>query len=331
MTELGDFTNDLQRQVNQQKDGLSRAEALVKKALDVAGEAKLISETRPEVPEIKIDDLLSDQKKPSEFAGEPEPLAAERALQPPTEPEPRPADEVQTLKQPDPSSPRHSPGRRSASKHSPRAKVSSRIDTDELLDTFLDATRSEVEKARRLILDEAATNLRNFQTQITGALSKTTASSDLMFKKCQTKIQEQKNTLDSEVKAMKTDQANQVKQLYVASAELTSKLRALEARVDALTTAPKDVPSVDNLVGADGSMDLAPILIQLQAQMTTTSDLAGRLRALEEREVVSPNAIIAIGETLDMHQKKMAGMEVTEVGMEMMLSELKEAVEELKN
>jgi hypothetical protein len=203
------------------------------------------------------------------------------------------------------------------------------LNTDELLDSFLDATRAEVDKARRQILDEANVNIRNATAQVNGSIQKTTANFDLVFKKTQAKLQEQESAFQADLRNHKQETVNQTKRLFAASAETTERLRTIEQRLDALT-APKEAPKLENIVSADGKVDLEPLFMQLQAQMMAASDLSGRVKAIEERDTVSPAAAAALAEAVAHQDKKLSGLEVQQTSTELRFSELKETLEELK-
>jgi hypothetical protein len=241
-----------------------------------------------------------------------------------------PAKSVSVIQTP-PMSPREKPAGSPRPEYSLRPRAGDSLNTDELLDGFLDAARTEIDKARRQMLDETAANLRAFSTQVNGSFQKSSANVDLLFKKCQAKIQETDAALQGEIKASRTEQSNQVKQLFVTAAEVNQRLKTMEQRMDAITQAPKDgAPQLDAIVAADGKIDLEPVLIQLQGLLTATSDLSSRIRALEEREVAPPGVVAAMKEAMDLQERKIQGLEVQEVGAEMRLAELREMIEDLK-
>ncbi|OHT06387.1 hypothetical protein TRFO_05584 [Tritrichomonas foetus] len=205
------------------------------------------------------------------------------------------------------------------------------LNTDELLDTFLDATRAEVDKARKGILDEIGAKIRELSVQLSGNITKTAASFDIGLKKANSKIQDTSTQFQTDLKNHNIDQQNTVKDLHVADAELQERIRSIEQRVDALTaaaTAPP--PKMEAIIDEDGKLDLGPLLMQIQAQAALFNDVIGRISAVENKDMVSPTAFNSVVETLGGHEAKLNQLDVTTVQTDMKLAELREIQDEIK-
>jgi hypothetical protein len=81
---------------------------------------------------------------------------------------------------------------------------------------------------------------------------------------------------------------------------------------------------------ADGKIDLEQVLVQLQGLLTVMDNQSSRIRTLEEREVVPPSVVASMKEAVDMHDRKIQGLEVQEVGANMRLAELREMIDDLR-
>ena len=212
----------------------------------------------------------------------------------------------------------------------PRPSLGS-LNTDELLDAFMDAAKMEMDKMKREIMDDMAGNMKNMSNQISGNISKATADMDDGLKKCNTKIQDQGTQLQTDMNTLKSEQEDAVKNLEVKDSEMLDRIKAIEQRLDRLTDAANEKPpTMDTLITDDGKIDLGPILKHLATQMTLGQDLMGRVTALEQKDVVQPTAFNSAVETLNAVKQKVGDMEVAAVAMNNKLAEMKEMQEELK-
>jgi hypothetical protein len=153
-TEVGDFANDLQRQLNQQRAMIVQIEAAAKDAAAVADAAKAIAAQQRAAPDpMRIDDIFKSPLMPTPAVVlEPTPPLEEEDV----------LEKALTITTP-----------RSA--HEEIRQASSSINQEAFLEDLLTAVRPEIEKARRQALDESTVALRTFQQQTSGALQKATA------------------------------------------------------------------------------------------------------------------------------------------------------------
>jgi chromosome segregation ATPase len=329
LSEFGDFTNSLHQQLERQSEALKRLDTTTASALEAASAARSLAEKQSAT----INDLFTPPRTP-----DPEP---EQELEPESELAPQPGSEPGAAPAPAPA-----PHPRTVdevpsgdttpvtSARSVRAEVTAprpaSVNTDELLDSFLDVARSEVDVARRGILDETRAELRALSSQLAGQISKGSASTDLQFKKIAGRLQEQETGLQTQLAAARGEQSAALTQASKSAAELLGRVRTIEQRIEALAAAPKETPKMENIVGADGKVDLEPVLIGLQEQMRATLDLTGRVRAVEEREVVAPAEMKGVAALIAGHDEKLNGFEVRVVAIELRIAELRELLEDLR-
>lgn len=205
------------------------------------------------------------------------------------------------------------------------------INTDELLDSFLDASQVEFEKMRKGLMDEISQNIRNISTQLQSSIAKESTKFDLGLKKVTAQVTEQGNQFQSDFKTHNYEQMNAIKDLHVTDSELTERIRTLEERIEVLTklaTAPP--PKIETLIDEKGKLDLTPILMQMQAQTAMCNDLSSRIVVLENKEEVSPQSFNSLVETISGHEQKLSSLEITATQTDLKISELKEMQNEFQ-
>ena len=205
------------------------------------------------------------------------------------------------------------------------------INTDELLDSFLDATCVEVDKAKKVIMDELSTNVRNVSSQLSGNISKQQATIEIGLKKVNSLINDQITQLQTDLKNHNFEHQNTIKDLHVANADLSEKLRLLEQRVDTVMKMSKSPPpKMEALIDSRGKLDLAPLLSQIQSHTALFEDLSNRIGSLEERDHISPATFNGALETLSGHETKLVQLELNSIQIEGSVAEVKDALEEMK-
>lgn len=206
------------------------------------------------------------------------------------------------------------------------------INTDELLESFLDATRAEVDKARKAILDELSGNLRNTTTQLSGNISKVQATFDIDLKKVNSQLTEQFNQIQSDIKNQNFDNQNAIKDLHVSDANILEKIRLIEQRLESvLKIANAPPPKMEALIDKKGKLDLAPLLQQIQSQAAQLDDIKNRTICLEAKEHVSPASFNSLLDLVSAHDGQLSQLEVKSAETINQLNTVKTIVDSLNS
>ena len=209
--------------------------------------------------------------------------------------------------------------------------VRANFDTDELLDTFMEATKAEVERSHKQIMEDVASTLRAIANQLNGNISKAASAFDMGLSRANTRITEQGAQFQTDLNRYIVEQQNALKDLNVASTELNEKLRGLDQRVEALTAlASKPPPKMEALIDEDGKVNLGVLLQQMGAQANLFTDITNRIQALEDKESVSPKAFQALEELVNGHETKVKALDVTTVQTDLKVAELREILDGVK-
>lgn len=305
-------TNDLSNKINNQTTKLAEYEKLLEKYKD---EAKSANESNMEsIKELIENELKKNNKEEDDNGIEDDDEEADES-----------DNSMDTPRRNRLTSPNGEPPREIQ-------KPAPTINTDELLESFLDATRAEVDKARKSILDEVTTNLRNTTSQLSGTISKVQATFDIDLKKANSTMSEQFTQIQTDMKNHSFEQANAVKDLHVSDANILEKVRLIEQRLESvMKIANSPPPKMEALIDKKGKLDLAPLLQQIQSQTAQLEDLTNRAAALEEKEYVSPASFNSLLEVVSSHDGKVSQLDVKSIEMSGQLNELKETVDRIRN
>lgn len=204
-----------------------------------------------------------------------------------------------------------------------------RIDAEDLLGTFIDAARMEIDNAKKEIMDEVNGKLNNTSVHLSGSISKVQASSDVGLKKANAKINELDLKHGNEIKNMQGDFVNRIQNTNQEILQLQQRVQVLENRFDTYTKAA-DENSLKTAIKDDGTVDMKQVIGQLQASLALCNDLNTRLIGIEKR-IINPDSFDQAVEKLAELAEKAIKLEQASVQGEMKVAELREIQEEMKN
>ncbi|OHT01857.1 hypothetical protein TRFO_07437 [Tritrichomonas foetus] len=203
--------------------------------------------------------------------------------------------------------------------------------SEDLLETFLDAAKMEIENARKALADELNNQLKTNTIQLNGAITKTAATSEMGLKKANGKIIDTEAKLGENFTKFSTDAQKQIQQLNVELANMAEQVKKLENRVEASSKAAEmNQQNLKHIITDDGKLDTDKLLEQLQGLFVLFNDMDGRLVTFENREFVSPESFNAAIEALSQIDSKVNKCESQIVSTDMKVSELREIIHELK-
>ncbi|KAK8884161.1 hypothetical protein M9Y10_043267 [Tritrichomonas musculus] len=225
-----------------------------------------------------------------------------------------------------PSTPPQSENAREIQKSSPAP-----INTDELLESFLDVARAEVDKAKMALMDELSSNVRAITSQLAGNISKAQATFDIGLKKTNSLITDQCTQIQTDLKNHSVEQQNTIKDLHIADADINEKIRLIEQRLDSVMKIAKaPPPKIETFVDSKGKLDLGPLVTQIQTQTALCEDLSNRVASLEERDSISPTSFNNVLESIKDHESKLGQLEITTQQVDSSVSNMKDTVDDLK-
>ena len=206
------------------------------------------------------------------------------------------------------------------------------LNTDELLEQFLEVARAEIAQTKKQITDDNNVAIRNLLAQLSASITKSTASSDVNIRKLSSQIQEISAQLSNDISKTATDNRSALKQIHLSNAEVQDKIRSLESRVDSMSTAQKiQMPIQKISVGADGKVELEPVIQQMAALNHLSNDLNSRLSIIERKDFIHPSAFASALESIQSHETRLNEVESITTNMNLRFAEMKQALELLNH
>lgn len=188
----------------------------------------------------------------------------------------------------------------------------SNINTDELLEQFLDVAHAEIENAKHSMTEESKKDLKSTETALRQLITKVSAAQEVSTKKFNSQIAETTQSLTNELQKGSAESKQLYDKLNVVIAQFNERLEGIDKRLTDVSAAAKMPPPIQKLkVSQDGLVDMQPVIDQINAQNSLLADLNSRLVQMEKKEVVQPLAFDQLTEKVQAEEEKIA--EVTQV------------------
>ena len=201
------------------------------------------------------------------------------------------------------------------------------INTDELLDQFLEATHAELEQVKHQLTDENSKSLKTLEQTLRQMITKISATQDVLQKKLSTQYNEMNSLINSEITKTQSENKALFDKYDVTIAQLNERLLSADKRLEEMSAASKLPPPVQKLkVSEDGLVDMQPVIDQLNGQAALCTDLLTRLSHLEKKEVVHPQAFQQVVERIGAAEEKQKEFQQNIYDVEMQASETKTAL-----
>ncbi|EAY21583.1 hypothetical protein TVAG_013480 [Trichomonas vaginalis G3] len=181
----------------------------------------------------------------------------------------------------------------------------SNINTDELLEQFLDVAHNEIENAKHSMTEETNKNLKSTESILRQLITKVSTAQEVTSKKLNTQLSETATSLSNELQKGSAESKALYDKLNVVIAQFNERLEGIDKRLTDVSAAAKMPPPIQKLkVSQDGLVDMQPVIDQINAQNALLADLNSRLVQMEKKEVVHPQAFDQLTEKVQQEEEK---------------------------
>ena len=206
------------------------------------------------------------------------------------------------------------------------------INTDELLDQFLDVTHAELEQMKHEIAEDTQKSVKGLETVLRQMITKVGASQDVNQKKFATQISELTAKINSSITDVQKENTSTFDKLNVTIAQLNERLSTADKRIEEMSAASKIPPPIQKLkINEDGLVNMQPIIDQINSQCALVSDMNSRLNHLDKREVVHPTAFQQVVARLDADEQKIDSYQKQIDSATEIANEAKQALQDYTN